>query len=75
MTTKLDRACTRSARVSLAGFGVRAKQSGSLLPRRVAGKSKEVRDRHDAVASTRDACPTLDFLRSLRIKNAVEVYA
>jgi len=48
---------------------------GSVLPRTVAGKSKKVRDRQDALASTRDGRATLDFLRSLRIKNAVEVYA
>jgi L,D-transpeptidase catalytic domain len=35
---------------------------------------KKVRDREDALASTQDARATLDFLRSLRIKNAIEKF-
>ena len=45
-----------SARVSRVGFGVSPKQS--LLQRHF---TREVRDREDAITSTRDACATQSF--------------
>jgi hypothetical protein len=42
------------------------------LPR---SNTDRVRFGADAETSTRYACATLDFLRRLRIKNAVELYA
>src|SRR5205814_553080 len=48
-----------SARVSRAGFGVAPKQSFVSVPASVnIIESKKVRDREDALTSTRDACAT-----------------
>jgi len=58
MTTRRG-SVLRSTRVSRVGFGVAPKQS-FLLRGRIARieAPKKVRDREDALASTRDACAT-----------------
>jgi len=49
-----------SARVSRAGFGVAPKRSSLRKTSGPKGGAREVRDSEDAIASTRDACATLD---------------